>query len=707
MKNAICILTAIIIISFSSIDASGQEKKMDEGKTTVTGSVSMTGQYTDIGGNRSKFNEYRDNREGAGLYVGAEAGVETDQYYLRGEAGNIGYRDQQYRIEGGQWGKYGVDFFYDVIPHNFTESAKTPYTDPGANNLTYPTHPPGTNVNTWSSFDYDILRKKSGGGIKMDMLKPFFFNVSAESEHRTGTYPFGVAGTTPGGIAIELPAPINYRTDGVSFQTGYSKNPLLMSLGYFYSTFDNSNRNLYFRNPANAATAALTDTLTLPPDNTYHKLEFRSALKLPMRSKFNVDIGLSQAKSDAELLTSYVTTGGATPITLSAPNFNGKVDTQNYGFSLTSTPVAFMDGKLFYKYYARDNKSDQITITDGAETSINPLFDYKKNKAGAEVGFRLPAGFYLSGSYVYTHVNREREDMPSNDDHLYNLGLRWSGVNFMVARLGYERLNRRADFEGQNLEGAETWVRRFDAATQSRDTIKANLDFFPLEDLNFSLGYRYRHADYEDTVLGFTDTAGHEFNIDADYLIAKKVRLYGNIDFELIKQNQLQRTISNAAPVYDPGTSTATNYNWTADQTEKSYGFSIGTDIYIVPKKLTLKLQHSYLRSNGHSDYTYMLDPATLAGLAPGGRNQDNIDIEDWDDYSLRYYLVKFTYQPAASLSCSIGYIYEKFVYKDAQYDGYLYVPATTGTNGAYLTGAYRDPSYDAHVVFVNVSYKF
>jgi hypothetical protein len=68
---------------------------------------------------------------------------------------------------------------------------------------------------------------------------------------------------------------------------------------------------------------------------------------------------------------------------------------------------------------------------------------------------------------------------------------------------------------------------------------------------------------------------------------------------------------------------------------------------------------------------------------------------------------VKITYQPTAALSCSIGYAYEKFVYEDAQYDGYQYVPATTGTNGAYLTGAYRDPSYEAHIVFLNVSYKY
>ncbi|MCX5835272.1 MAG: MtrB/PioB family decaheme-associated outer membrane protein [Deltaproteobacteria bacterium] len=705
MKIAIFILTAIVFIS-SPLCASAEEKKPEEGKT-ATGNVSVTGQYTDIDGNRAKFNEYRDNREGIGAYIGAEGRYETEEYYMHGEAGNIGYRDQQYRIEGGKWGRFGLDLYYDQIPHNFTEDAKTFYSKPGSNHLIYPTQPPSTNINTWNSFDYDVMRKKYGGGIKMEMLKPFFFNVSANRENRTGTYPFGAAGTTPGGIAIELPAPIDYTTDAVTFQAGYSKNPLLMSLSYFYSTFDNDNNNLYFRNPANAATAALTDALTLPPDNSYQKLDFKGALKLPMRTKFNVDLGVSQAKSDASLLASYVATGGATPITLSSSTFNGKMETKSYAFSLTSTPVSFMDGKIFYKYYDRDNRSDQITTTDAAATFTNPLFGYKKNKVGAELGFRLPSNFYLSGAYTYTHVNREREDIPKNDDYLYDLGLRWSGLSFMVARLGYERLNRRADFEGQDLGGAEPWIRRFDAATQTRDTFKALLDVFPVENLNFSLGYKYKHTDYEDTILGFQDMAGHEFNFDVDYLLAKRIRFYGNFDFERAVQQQFQRNLNLTTPVFDPAITTSTNYNWTADQTDKSYGFTVGADIYIVPKKWTLKLQHSYLKSNGDSDYTYLLDPVTLAGMAPGGRAQNNIDIENWDDYSLRYYLAKITYQPTDALSCAIGYAYEKYVYEDAQYDGYQYVPATTGTNGAYLTGAYRDPSYEAHIVFLNLSYKY
>lgn len=196
-------------------------------------------------------------------------------------------------------------------------------------------------------------------------------------------------------------------------------------------------------------------------------------------------------------------------------------------------------------YYERDNRSDQVTTTDGTTTLINLLYGYKKNRAGAELGFRLPSNVYLSGAYTYTPANREREDIPGNDDDLYSIGLRWSGLSFMMARLGYERLNRRADFGGQNLGGAEPWIRRFDAATQTRNTVKAIIDFFPLENLNFSLGYRYRHSDYEDTVLGFTDTKGHEFNFDVGYLILRSARRVSERFVQVLEEERRKKTRSN------------------------------------------------------------------------------------------------------------------------------------------------------------------
>jgi MtrB/PioB family decaheme-associated outer membrane protein len=725
MKSRIFVV-ALIFALIPFANASAEEMK-------VNAEATVTGQLVDVQGEKAKFNEYRDIRSGFTGDAGFQ--YERDKYYLDFTAQEVGRKDQSYELLGGKWGSFRYDFRYDELPHNFTTNAKTFYSGAGGANLTYPPQPPSTflpnaNFATWNSFDYTVERKNYGGGFKLEMLKPFFFGAAVAREERRGIYPIGTAGTSPGGIALELPAPVNYLTDTLNLEAGYLKNPLSLTLRYTYGQFQNDNSNLNFRNPATANTAATTDSYTLPPDNDFHKFDFKGALKLPWNSKFNTNLSYAQNESARTLLNSYVTDAtaaasnigvqGQRGVFLSNNVFNGKMDIQNYNFALTSNPLYWLDGKVFYKYYETHNKSTEVTSTDPGPTPIGTtpsildneerLFDYLTYKYGAKLGFKLPMSFHLNAGYTRGHISRKREDIPKNDDDLYEAEVRWSGVDFMVARAGYERLHRKADFEPPTVTGPtdsaliENYMRRFDAAAKDQDTWKAYIDFFPVEDLTFSVGYRYRDTRYKDTTLGLRSWTGNEWHVDADYLIAKRVRLFGYYDFEYAKLDQFERTFTsgtNANPDLAP---TTTAFNWTVTETDRNHAYGLGTDVYAIPKKLTLTFQYSYVQSRGFADYTYLR--AFVAGDA--GRNNDNIDIDNVDSYSLRYYLVKATYTPIKSLAFSVGYAYEKYNYDDAQYNGYQYVPlSSTGATQAYLTGAYANPDYRANVVFANVSYLF
>jgi hypothetical protein len=323
-------------------------------------------------------------------------------------------------------------------------------------------------------------------------------------------------------------------------------------------------------------------------------------------------------------------------------------------------------------------------------------------KYGTELGFQLPAKFYFLGSYNHSTISRERDDIPNNRDDLLSAELKWKGFDFLTARVGYERLDRRADFHLTDPTDIETFIRRFDAAGKSRNIYKANLDFFPTDNFSISLGYKHRDTNYPDTILGLNGDRGDEFVVDVDYLINKRIRLFGSFDYEYIRMDQFQRQATSAIDPSLPPTSTA-NFNWTAAQKNENYSYTAGTEIFIIPEKLTLLLQYSYLQADGSVDYTYLLGAVPL----PAGRTQDNIDLSNWDGYKLSYFCIKLSYNMAKAISVAAGYVYEKYDYNDAQYDGYQYVPATTGSNGAYLTGAYNNPSYESHVGFVTLSYRF
>jgi MtrB/PioB family decaheme-associated outer membrane protein len=671
--------------------------------------VELSGKLDDIEGNEAKFNEYRDIRDG--LY-GKVHLLYDSNYYFDFRASDIGYDTQHYKLDGGKWGSFKVYLDYFEIPHNFTFGARTFYSGTGTNNLTYPVHPPNTDIRTWSTFDYSVKRKNYGGGFAFDMIKPFFIDVAVSREEKNGIYPMGAAGTTPGGIAIELPVPVDYTTDTLKIEAGYTKNPLFLSLSLFLSEFENDNHKLNFRNPATANTASTTDVFTLPPDNDYYKLSFRGGVKLPLNTKFNLNLATSRATSEVRLLDFLVddVSGGRVPLTLSDKTFDGKIDTQNYNFVLTSNPVSFLDGKVFYKYYKRENKSDEITTIAEEGTLTNSLFGYKKDDYGAEFGFRLPASLNLITRYNHVRTERKREDVPVNKDDIYSVNLKWSGLDFMTLKVGYEKMHRGAEFHPPDVapddpEFINTFVRRFDVAAKDSDTYKASVDISPAENLNFSIGYKNRNTDYKDVSLGRRDVKGYEFDIDADYTFGKLAKLNAYYDYEKVRYSQFQRRLPfNATSGFYPSTPpTPAAFNWGAKQKDRSYEYGIGADIYVIPKRLTLKLQHDYIRSNGDVDFTYHLGDNPL----PPGRTQDNIDISNWDDYTLRTYTVKSTYNVTKKLSLSVAYVYEKFTYSDAQLDGYQLMPATTGSNGAFLTGAYKDQSYRANVVYVSIAYRF
>ena len=704
MKSKI-IITAIALILLSLGSAFSADKNFG-------GEISAKGAIVDINGSKAKFNEYRDLE--SGLYGRIKLGYDNDKYFLKFKASDIAYDTQNYKLDGGMWGKFKYNLSYNEIPHNFTFDARTFYAGAGTNNLT---GTPNTNVGTWNKFDYSIERKQYGGGVKLEMLKPFYFDVSVAREERDGIKPTAGSITTPGGPFIELPEPVSYTTDSLKVEAGYAKKPFFASVSYLYSDFSNDHKLLNWQHPTRTT---LTERTTLPPDNEYHKIAFKGSVKLPMNSKFNVNLSSSAAKSDFSLLNSFIYEGAAavTALTLSDGTFDGKVNTQNYAFVLTSNPVSFLDGKIFYKYYNKDNKSDRITTTDPNNSAPfqNHLFDYKKDYFGVELGFRLPAHFYLKTAYNYLKIDRNRGDFPETTDDIYSVDLKWSGLDFMTAKVGYERLNRSGDHkiitalfadEQATYNALEPFVWRYDAAPQDRDTYKAAIEIYPVANLSVGLGYKYKKSNYKDTVLGLRDDKREEFLIDGDYEIGKLAKVFAYYNYERIKSYQFQRRYNASftsipANQINPATTTAATtsfFNWDVKQKDETDEFGVGTDIYVLPKLLTLKLQYDDVRSNGTADFTEYV-------AFGSGHTNDNIDISNWDDYRKKSFKAKAVYDFSKAISVMAGYAYEQYKYSDAALDNYQYT-IVQGANTSYLTGAYKDQSYNASVIFAGVTYRF
>ena len=271
--------------------------------------------------------------------------------------------------------------------------------------------------------------------------------------------------------------------------------------------------------------------------------------------------------------------------------------------------------------------------------------------------------------------------LPFDKDNIWFVDLKWSGLDFLEVRIGYENFDQDTDY--RTIQSQLDPTKRFPYTAQERNTYKAILDIFPLENLNLGFEYRHRNIDYSDTTYGLKRDRRNEFETSADYIVGKIAKVYGYGNFGWIEFDRLQQKTEGIGTPAD----------WGARQKDTTYGYGIGAEIYAIPKKLTFIFQHDYVKSNGSVDFT--LDPVFFtagggAGLNGIGANNSNIDITRWDDYTLYYFKIKAVYNFTKSLSASIGYAYERFKYSDAQLDNYNFTP-TGGTNAAFLTGAYKE----------------
>ena len=150
---------------------------------------------------------------------------------------------------------------------------------------------------------------------------------------------------------------------------------------------------------------------------------------------------------------------------------------------------------------------------------------------------------------------------------------------------------------------------------------------------------------------------------------------------ELKKTYQFERT--NAT---DPTT------NWDLTLKDNSYSWGLGSEIYLMPKTLSLLLQYDNVNSNGDADF----------GLYYAGADP-NPDMANWDDYRLNSYSIKLRYSTVSQYTFTLGYAYQSYKYNSGQWDNYSLV----NSSNTLLSGAYANPNYDAQILFVAVDYKF
>nr|MDA8166113.1 MtrB/PioB family outer membrane beta-barrel protein [Desulfobacteraceae bacterium] len=379
MKKVYSAALAAWLISPSFLYAAETDPVQVEGQLNL-GVRSVNG-----GEDSAYFHEFKD--ESDGTFGSLLLDAYKKNYYLGAEAENFGLTDQYYSLHAGDYRNFSFKGFYNEIPHNISFDALTPFTGIGTKSLNLPVQPAPTNTGLWQQFDYDFTRKQYGGEMKINLNSPFYIKVGAKREERDGVKPLGAGYFTPG--AVEMPEPIDYKTDDLTVEGGYLSKDLVASVSGYLSSFNNKNLYLAWEDPFATAFPADFPTLsTLPPNNDYGKVVGEATWKaLPMSSVLAVRGSYSHLENDftySDVGLSNFTTAvlGANGFDFTTPTFDGSIIYYNGSATLTSRPMRSVDTRLYYNYLDKANDSTVITTIEPSgdvATNSDTLFGYRKN----------------------------------------------------------------------------------------------------------------------------------------------------------------------------------------------------------------------------------------------------------------------------------------------------------------------------------------
>ena len=688
--------------------ASAGSAAAQSGGLVVTGSMSVGGIYTDDNDpqDASKLNEYRDLDSG-GL-VGFDIKGRSQRYWFDAFGENLARDDQYIALRGGSYDLFKYRLFSDQLKHNFLFNGITPYA--GAGSVLQTATFPRLDPTTWNQVDIGYKRRDDGLSFELQSANPWYARVDGNQVSWKGTKPGASSqGTSPGNGFVDLSIPVDYKTKNLSVEGGYNTRAMHFDLSWMLSKFENSQESIQW---TNGYYNNALDKTYLAADNRYTRVAGNATFRdLPWQTTVAARFTTDELKNSVGLGSSLLSTGGAQVSTgASAGSFDGNIKNQTFSITANSAPARAVDVRVYYNYRKREDDSSHVTFTSSALGNYEyEPFSYDKDNYGFDVYWRIAKGHRLGGGYDYLDTDREgRFDFDRTKDKRLFVEYKNTMLPDLAARLKYTRLERDSNFllanSGTGPTDVNYWnryVTAFDLSNVNQDQWKLTLDFTPMPNLDLGFEGTMKKNDYEQNVLGRLKDDRREIYLSASYGEPGGPRFTVFGDSEEVKYDSMHRVVGSgtATGAYEPSTPpSASNYNWFGKVKDRNWAAGVAFD-WPVNDRFSFNASAIYYKTDGNVDLSLQEGvPASVVRPVP---------LAEFDDTKRTSINLKGIYAFTKSLSLTAGYAYEKYEYKDDQYDGYRYtIPAATNQN-SYLDGINAFPQYKANIFYGMLSYRF
>jgi MtrB/PioB family decaheme-associated outer membrane protein len=686
--------------------AQGQAPAPEPAATpSLRGTVDIGGLFTGTDGDQARFERYRDARDG--VYSSFSLTRESDSYLFDANASHVGYRDQRYNTEFlARRINFGVEWV--SVPLNFSYLTRTPYVTNGST-LTLdaaarravegptnaasdgsgvgvpcaPGAPPAACGNPAQA-----SQAKANRSIYNDLATPFDLrhrrdiaafslryrparavDVDARftSTKREGQQPWGASFAFNN--AVELPKPLDERTNDLSLGTTWANSRATFRLGWDGSWFNNHLQSMVWDNPIRVSdfnngllppngpydpsgysngNGPAQGREALAPGNTMNVLSATALYKLQRRTTLNGTLQLSSQNQNAPLIPWTINPLINSPVVVAAfphlaqlPRATAEAEAKgvNALLSLSSRPYRRVNFAVRYRFNKRDVRTPLFDATEYVrfdavpeenEEGFSPQFDTSRHIFDANVAFTPSTWGTVRLGYGHEAVDRRGRGFSNVGENILRLSYDVFSNRFMSIRASFDAARRRgegfveAESGNDDLEplvgpgGTQPTLRYYDEADRDRTRGSVVFTVMPLDVLDVYVQFGGGKDKYmpDDSVpvsrpgelFGLQESSVTSWNVGFNLRPTDVITFGANYAHDTYGSFQRSR---NANPPPDPSW-TDPSRDWTLDNDDKTNNVNLYLDLLRALRNTDIRFGYDF----SNSDNSFVHGGPRIAALA-------------------------------------------------------------------------------------------
>ena len=629
------------------------------------------------------------NEKGAYLNLDGSGSYASDDYQAGWVAEDLGLDSRYLSVFGGNQGAYHYRVAYRELPRHRFDTTRTIFTETAADSLSLPPAWQRSAVTGgFAALDATLVdrnisseRRVLDVGGRYLPFDRFQLSANYRRQERDGLRIAGGSSFTQSSL---LPAPFDYATNEAELGLRYAADAGYLKFFYLGSFFENENLALRWQTPFASAVGAETGARSQSPDNSFQQISLAGNYRFTGSDTvigFNVATG--RLEQDDSLLpyssNSLLATGP-----LPRQRLDGRVDTSNVAFTVSSRPFDKARIKLAYRLDDRDNRTPVdlwsrviVDTFNSGESEANVPYSFRRVRVNASGSYKLSRSLNISAGYDRTEYDRDFQEVAEQTE-MGGWGLlRWKPNAYLDIRAKGGATEREIDRYDEAVAislGQNPLLRKYHLAYRYRRFGELTLaGSLPEKPLSLTVTALYANDDYTQSRLGITEGEDLRVAGDLSLAVAENRYFYLHGGYENIESDQF-------------GSEQFAVPDWSARNSDRFYSAGGGLVFRQIADSVDMKLD--YTRALGRTEIS-------LNTLAEGLTWFP--DLESTMD-SLRLQLV---WHRSARLAVNLGLRYARFEAEDWALEG-----VTPDTVPVVLTLGASPYNYDVVLVGIGFTYR-